>query len=107
MAVAALQQITEWGVASVAAELARVTATIAERTAGLGFDSAPPAARGPHLLGLAVPEDRRDAVVPALAAADCFASLRGGSLRIAPHLHTTDDDVDQLVEALRALGGGA
>jgi len=107
MAVAALQQITEWGVATVAAELARVTATIAERTAGLGFDPAPAAAGGSHVLGLAVPEDRRDSVVPALAAADCFASLRSGSLRIAPHLHTTDDDVDQLVEALGALGGGA
>jgi hypothetical protein len=46
-------------------------------------------------------------VVPALAAADCFASLRGRSLRIAPHLHTTDVDVDQLVGALRALGSGA
>jgi selenocysteine lyase/cysteine desulfurase len=101
MAVAALEQITEWGVAAIAAELATVTATIGARAGGLGLGSAAPADRGPHMLGLTVPDDRRAAVLPALTAANCFASVRSGSLRIAPHLHTTGDDIDQLVDALR------
>jgi selenocysteine lyase/cysteine desulfurase len=28
------------------------------------------------------------------------ASVRGNSLRIAPHLHTTQDDVERLLSAL-------
>ncbi|MCO1659860.1 aminotransferase class V-fold PLP-dependent enzyme [Pseudonocardia humida] len=100
MAVAALEQITAWGVGHVAAELAAVTATIGARAAELGLAAAGQADRGPHMLGLAVPDDRREAVLPALTAANCFASVRGRSLRIAPHLHTTDDDIERLVRAL-------
>ncbi len=32
--------------------------------------------------------------------ANCFAAVRGASLRIAPHLHTTDEDVARLIDAL-------
>src|SRR4051794_14501515 len=99
MAVAALEQITAWGVPAVAAALAGVTGDIAERSAGLGLDAGGP--RGPHLLGLRVPEQLREGIVAALEAADCFAALRGGSLRISPHLHVTDRDVDRLVDTLR------
>ncbi|WP_214405407.1 aminotransferase class V-fold PLP-dependent enzyme [Pseudonocardia lacus] len=104
MAVAALEQVAAWGVERIAAELARVTATIGARAAALGFDPAPADGRGPHMLGLAVPDSRRDGVLPALAAAGCFASVRGRSLRVAPHLHVTGDDVEQLVAALGTLG---
>jgi selenocysteine lyase/cysteine desulfurase len=101
MAVAALEQITEWGVPAVAAALAGITGEIAERAGGLGWAAGGP--RGPHLLGLRVPDGLRDdAVVPALEAADCYAALRGASLRISPHLHVTADDVDRLIDALRA-----
>ena len=41
--------------------------------------------------------------LPALTAANCFASVRGRALRIAPHLHVTGEDVEQLVEALRKV----
>jgi len=106
MAIAALEQLTAWGVATVAERLAAVTATIAERTSPLGLTPNPAAQRGPHLLGLAVPDDLRDTVLPALAAADCYAALRGRSLRISPHLHVTDADVDRLVRALQDATAG-
>jgi selenocysteine lyase/cysteine desulfurase len=99
MAIAALEQLTAWGVATVAERLAAVTAAIAERTDELGLAAAP--ARGPHLLGLAVPDDVRDTVLPALAEAGCYAALRGRALRVSPHLHVTDADLDRLVRALR------
>jgi len=106
MAIAALEQLTAWGVATVAERLAAVTATVAERTSPLGLTPNPAAQRGPHLLGLAVPDDLRDTVLPALAAADCYAALRGRSLRISPHLHVTDADVDRLVRALQDATAG-
>jgi selenocysteine lyase/cysteine desulfurase len=100
MAIAALEQLTAWGVDAVATRLAAITEGIAERTSGLGLDATPAAQRGPHLLGLAVPDGIRDTVLPALAKADCYAALRGRALRISPHLHVTEHDVDRLVEAL-------
>jgi selenocysteine lyase/cysteine desulfurase len=100
MAVAALEQITAWGVATVAERLAVVTEATAQRTVQLGLDPAPAGQRGPHLLGVTIPDDLRDTILPALAAADCYAAVRGRALRIAPHLHVTEDDVDRLIQAL-------
>ena len=52
------------------------------------------------LLGVPLPAAVRDRVLPALADAGCFAAVRGASLRLAPHLHTDDADIDRLVAAL-------
>ena len=38
----------------------------------------------------------------ALAAVNCFAAVRGESLRIAPHLRITDADCERLRDALTA-----
>jgi selenocysteine lyase/cysteine desulfurase len=53
------------------------------------------------MLGVELPSAMRDNVVTVLAQAGCHAAVRGGSLRIAPHLHTTDSDVARLLEALK------
>ena len=100
MAVAAPEQLTARGVATVAERLAVVTEATAQRTVQLGLDPAPAGQRGPHLLGVTIPDDLRDTILPALAAADCYAAVRGRALRIAPHLHVTERDVDRLVQAL-------
>ena len=100
MASAGVAQLLDWGIPRVAATLAATTATIAARLAELGLDPAPPDRRGPHLLGVHLPVEQLDGVVARLAGAGCHASVRGASLRIAPHLHVTDGDVDRLVQAL-------
>ncbi|MEA2222142.1 MAG: hypothetical protein QOH83_518 [Solirubrobacteraceae bacterium] len=100
MAIAALGQLVEWGVPRVAQALAGRTADIARRATDLGLDPLPADQRGPHMLGVRLPEPVRERVLPALAAASCFTAVRGASLRIAPHLHTTDEDVARLFDAL-------
>lgn len=100
MAVAALEQLAEWTVTDVARRLGRVTATIATQLAGLGLSTPADGDRGPHLLGVPLPERVRTSIVPTMAAANCFAAVRGESLRIAPHLHVTDRDVATLVRAV-------
>ena len=42
----------------------------------------------------------RDGLVDRLATARVSVSVRGNSIRIAPHLHTTDGDVERLFEVL-------
>jgi hypothetical protein len=57
------------------------------------------------MLGVRLPESVRARVVPELAAADCYAAVRGEMLRLAPHLHVTESDVRRLAGALaRVLG---
>ncbi len=107
MAVAALEQLTEWRVDRVAASLSMVTDAVSGHARALGLRPYPPDERGPHLLGVRVPDAIRADVVAQLAAADCFAALRGETLRLAPHLHVTDDDVRQLADALASVMAGA
>ena len=101
MAIAAIDQLLAWGVSGIAEALGRVTDEIAERTRALGL--APPARdeRGPHMLGLELPPDAMDRVAEALARNGVVVSVRGRSLRIAPHLHTNTADIERLVDALR------
>jgi selenocysteine lyase/cysteine desulfurase len=103
MAIAAIEQLLEWEVPRIAATLAEMTAVLADRATGLGLSPPPPDQRGPHILGLGLPAEARDRALPALAAANCFVAMRGGSLRIAPHLHTTHEDVDRLMSALAGV----
>jgi len=100
MAIAAVEKLAEWGIPAVAATLAARTAEIARRAGELGFELPADADRGPHMLGLPLPEAARAGILPALAESNCFAAVRGRSLRIAPHLHTSDEDVERLIGAL-------
>jgi selenocysteine lyase/cysteine desulfurase len=103
MAIAAIEQLLEWQVPRIAATLQETTAVLAARATELGLSPPPENERGPHILGLDLPPEARERVLPALAAANCFVAMRGGSLRIAPHLHITSEDVDRLMGALASV----
>ncbi|MFJ3877835.1 aminotransferase class V-fold PLP-dependent enzyme [Streptomyces sp. NPDC090077] len=98
MAVAALRQLSAWTVPAVAGALSAVTARIEEEARKRALPT--PAPRGPHMLGIAVPEELRGRVAARLEAAEVFVGVRGASIRISPHLHTTDEDVERLFDAL-------
>jgi selenocysteine lyase/cysteine desulfurase len=101
MAIAALQQIVDWQVPRVAATLAERTSDIARKAAELGLDPMPDRQHGPHMLGVRLPDKALAGAISALAEFNCFAAVRGASLRISPHLHTTDEDVQRLLDGLR------
>jgi selenocysteine lyase/cysteine desulfurase len=102
MAIAALEQVLAWGPSRIAAALAAVTAEIATRIAAAGQGITTTEPRGPHLLGLRVPAAATDRVAAALKAANCFVARRGDAIRVSPHLHITQTDVDRLVTTLLA-----
>jgi selenocysteine lyase/cysteine desulfurase len=105
MSIAAVELLLEWAPARIAATLARTTAAIARGAAALGLEPVPAEQRGPHMLGVRLPEAARESALAALSDAGCYASLRGKSLRIAPHLHNTPEEVERLLDALRAAVG--
>jgi selenocysteine lyase/cysteine desulfurase len=105
MAVAALEQLTRWRVDRIAMGLERITERLEDVGRELGLDPVPRSGRGPHMLGLGLPARMRSEALGTLAAVGCHASVRGGSLRLAPHLHVTEADLHRLTGALAALAG--
>lgn len=102
MAIAAAQQLLNWTIGEVAMSLRAVTDQIARRAEALGLATASPDQRGPHMLGIELPREAGHASARLLKERGVIASVRGSSLRIAPHLHTTQEDIDRLLDALRA-----
>jgi selenocysteine lyase/cysteine desulfurase len=98
MAVAALEQLLAWGVEPVAATLHQVTGEVERQARSRGLDV--PADRGPHMLGLRLPPGTREPALQALTEAGVHVGPRGHALRVSPHLHTTDEDLQRLFGAL-------
>jgi selenocysteine lyase/cysteine desulfurase len=105
MAVAALRQLLDWEVPRIAATLGQVTGRIQRAVEAIGL-SLTTSDRVPHMLGIALPAPARAAVAGALAEAGVLAGVRGSSLRVSPHLWTTDQDVERLVDALTKATDG-
>jgi selenocysteine lyase/cysteine desulfurase len=103
-AVAALEQIRDWGIASIADSLAVFNGQIATNLEQLGCRLPEPAQRCPHMFGVELPHDYTGNLVADLKTENIYISQRGNSLRFAPHLHINEHDVVRLLEALeRAL----
>jgi len=100
MAVAALEQLLAWGVGDIAASLRDLTGRLERGTQDRGLTVR--ADRGPHMLGIEVPADARDRITRALSEAGVYVGPRGNVLRVTPHLHTTDEDIERLLGALDA-----
>lgn len=102
MAIAAAEQLLTWSTAATASSLQAVTDRIAEFATNLGYSTRPRDERAPHMLGVGLPRDAASAIANGLAERGVIASVRGSSLRIAPHLHTTSEDLERLEQALEA-----
>jgi selenocysteine lyase/cysteine desulfurase len=102
MAIAAAEQLLNWTIDAVATSLRVLTDQIAQRVSDLGLATFGPDQRGPHMLGIELPRERARAITSRLTDKGVVASVRGSSLRISPHLHTTQHDVDRLLELLTA-----
>lgn len=103
MALAALEQIERWTPARIQQQLGDWTAELAVRAKPLGLVCSDPANRVGHMIGLKAPAGLPENLVGLLAERDIHVAARGNSIRIAPHLHSTADDMDRLIAALGDL----
>ncbi len=99
-AITALEQLQAWGVGNVARVLGQINDRIASRLEALGFVLPPTWQRCPHIVGARLPQGLTGDFVGSLRAQHVFISQRGSSVRVAPHLHVTEADVEQLLAAL-------
>jgi len=100
MAHAALEQVLDWGVGSIAATLTALTEQIIARTRPLGLEALPQGVRAGHYLGLKFPGGFPDGLVERLAQGNVHVSRRGDALRVTPHLYNDATDIDRLVAVL-------
>ncbi|AHD03629.1 aminotransferase class V-fold PLP-dependent enzyme [Leisingera methylohalidivorans] len=100
--VVALEQIAEWGVANIAETLEGINDRIAAILEPYGFVPVSKEVRSPNILGAGLEGGIPETLLPTLAERKVYLSRRGNSLRFAPYLHVTDNDLDRLSEALKA-----
>jgi len=102
-AIAALEQIRNWGVQYISESLSLINKSIASELIQLGFNLPVDSQRCPHMFGAIIPENYRGNLVAELRARNIFISQRGKSVRFAPHLHINDYDLTRLLETLDIL----
>lgn len=107
MAGAALAQVGAWGVPAIAAALAGRVARFAGELRGLGLGHWVTDAATSHFIGVR-PPDRATLqfAARALSAAGVVATARAGCLRIAPHLHVDDAQMQRVAGILETVARG-
>jgi selenocysteine lyase/cysteine desulfurase len=103
-ALAALEKLAEWGIATIAETLSATNGRIAGILARHGFETSAPGAGAPHFQGARLPATDPRKLAARLTGNGVYASVRGDFLRVAPHLYTDDEDLARFDEVLaRAL----
>jgi len=102
-AAAGIDLVLEWGIERIAATLAAKTDVIAVEARRIGLRVLERPLRAPHFVGLGFPAGTPAGLVERLAQASVFASLRGDSLRVTPHLYNDEHDIDALLSVLRSV----
>jgi len=101
MMVAALQQVMAWGTENIQAYCEKISRPAIDtlRAAGFWIEEDPYRAR--HLFGVRPPEEHSlEAIRHRLAEAKISVSFRGESIRVAPHVYNTAEEMNRLAAAL-------
>lgn len=106
MLTAALRQLLDWTPGAIQAYCRQLTEPLIQFLREHDFWVEDPAWRGEHLLGLRLPAGvDLEKLQANLAQRNVLVSVRGDSIRVAPHLYNDSADVDALVAVLAASLG--
>ena len=102
-----LAQVLGWGVNEIQSYCTSLTASLATSATERGWSVEDERGRAGHILGIRMPaETDFNALKQALTASGVCVSLRGCSVRIAPHVYNDAGDIAALLEVLdRVLVG--
>jgi selenocysteine lyase/cysteine desulfurase len=103
VAAAGIRQILQWGVENISQTLQGKTDAIATLAQQMGLRVAPAHTRAPHMIGVSKPGGFSKDLPLLLAQENVFVSVRGESVRISPHLYTTDEDINRLFAVLEKV----
>ena len=102
MAMAALEQILEWGVCEIAETLSAFTYQIAQEANALQLHVLPAHLRAGHMMGLRFPKGIPHELMKHLSDRQIYVSVRGDSIRVSPHLYNTGEDIERLIATLKS-----
>ena len=98
---AALEQVLEWTPETIAAHTRTLTGAAVPRLRELGCRVEDDRWRAGHLLGVRLPAGVDvEQLGRGLAARQVSVSLRGGAIRVAPHLYNDAGDLDVLIDVV-------
>lgn len=103
MATAALEQLLTWEITRIQQSLSTLTNRIQDAAEALGAVVPPAKSRVDHMIGVRLPSGIPPGLREALANARVYVSIRGDSIRVAPHLHNSENHVENLFRVLRTF----
>jgi selenocysteine lyase/cysteine desulfurase len=106
MAEAGLRQVLQWQVDRIAPALQARTEALATALRAQGLSSWLVPEANAHILGLQPPVQLLDAIGTALARASVVTTVRGGCVRLAPHLHVGVDAARVVADVLGSVARG-
>lgn len=100
IAIAGMEKLNELGAENIAEYIKSITDYIAKRARAIGLHVVDDHLRSPNLIGINFKDGVPDHLAPTLAENKVFVSIRGDSIRIAPHIYNDIADVDRMFEVL-------
>jgi selenocysteine lyase/cysteine desulfurase len=102
MAVEALDKIIGWTPAAIEDHIAALIDRVADEADRLGLVPTPEPGRSRHMVGLRRDGGLKSDLPQRLADRGVHVTMRGGCLRIAPHVYNDIRDIERLLAALAA-----
>lgn len=103
MAIAALTQVRSWEPSEIQDTLSLLIDQVAAEARKRGWAVPDDDHRVGHFIGVTPTFPVSDNIISTLAAQNIYVTHRGPGVRVAPHLFTDSNDIDQLFEALDSL----
>ena len=101
MMLKAVQQLNEWGVENIQKYCRELIAKPVEKLKAAGYKIEDPDYRASHLFGIRLGDGHdMDQIKEAFEALNILVSFRGDSIRVSPNVYNTDEEFDQLTQAL-------
>ncbi len=101
-AIASLELILNWKVENIQGTIKQITDSISEQAQEIGLAVPAPEQRAAHMLGVRFPDGLPEGIAEKLAGENIFVSIRGNSIRIAPHVYNSEEDVFKLIKVLKS-----
>jgi selenocysteine lyase/cysteine desulfurase len=100
MAAAALEQILAWGVGSIQQSVSALTSAAERGALEIGAAAVPQKDRVGHMIGIRPRSGLHEQLQTAFSAANIHVSIRGDSIRVAPHVYNAAPDIARLLAVL-------
>ncbi len=100
MAIAALEQLLEWGIESVTEYNRSLVTYIMEKARACGFRHTAAAHCSSNMVGVTLSPNVSPELATALQKDKVYINIRGRSIRLAPHVYNDKAEVDRLFDVL-------